>query len=137
MSYDQQTVSKINAFYGDIEAARERYRELAKLASSNVDNSLGVLVTHNGELTTEHADVEYECGDTCPVHGSAYKKTYMFGSTMSAETEVSIFDGCKCAIAERHDPVGTYVSKITYHSSYNAAYGVAKLHAEMAKAKYR
>ncbi len=86
----------------------------------------------------EHASLpEFSEGCDCPKHGTAHKKTYTFGSTMSAETSVCVFYGCKCAVAVRHDPVGTYDSSATYHTSYDNATGVGRLHAAMASAKYR
>lgn len=84
----------------------------------------------------DHVD-GYGDGDACPRHDSESKKTYTFGSTMSAETTVTVFHGCKCAVAVRHDPVGTYQSVASYHTNYNDATGVAHLHAQGASAKYR
>lgn len=87
---------------------------------------------------TNHTVVDgwYE-GDECPVHGTEHRKTYTFGSTMSAETSVCTFTGCRCAMAVSHDPVGTYPSVAKYHDSYAGATGQGKLHAAMAAAKYR
>jgi len=84
----------------------------------------------------ENARVD-EFDDCCPVHGGGIKKTYTFGSTMSAETDVSVFRGCQCAVAVRHDPIGILRSAASYHKSFNSASGVGKLHAAMAAAKYR
>jgi len=84
-----------------------------------------------------HDQVAYDAGDCCPVHGGAFKKLYTFGSTMSAETEVCVFHGCRCAVAIKHDPVGTYASEATWHPSYDDASGVGRLRAAMAAAKYR
>lgn len=75
--------------------------------------------------------------DGCPEHGCPAKKTYTLGSTMSAETDVTVFNGCWCAVAVRHDPVGTYPSEASYYVSYNEAAGVGRFHAAMAAAKYR
>ena len=83
----------------------------------------------------EMSEVEFE--DCCPVHGGEVKKTYTFGSTMSAETDVHVFHGCKCAVSESHDPVGTYPSVARYHESYSNASGVGRLRAMDAAAKYR
>lgn len=85
----------------------------------------------------DHTTVEWNESDTCPVHGTEHRKTYTFGSSMSAETEVCVFRGCRCAVALRHDPVGTYQSVATYHTSYDSASGVGRLHALEAAAKYR
>ena len=85
----------------------------------------------------EHTRIEFYEGDACPVHGTEHKKTYHFGSTMSAETDVCVFRGCQCAVAIRHDPVGTLNSTPTYHTSYGAASGVGRLHAMDSAAKYR
>lgn len=84
-----------------------------------------------------HDRVDYYEAEECPVHDTPHKKTYTFGSTMSAETDVCVFRGCKCAVAIRHDPVGTLEAVATWHTTYNDATGVAKLHAMLAAAKYR
>lgn len=79
-----------------------------------------------------------ESGNHCPRHPrSAVKKTYTFGSSMSAETEVVVFDRCRCAVAIRHDPIGQYPASATIHDSYGDATGYAVLHRDMAAAKYR
>lgn len=76
--------------------------------------------------------------ETCPAHNdSHHKKTYTFGSTMSAETEVHVFRSCRCAVAVAHDPVGTYDARVTYHTSFNSASGTGRLRSAMAAAKYR
>jgi Zn-dependent M28 family amino/carboxypeptidase len=80
---------------------------------------------------------EYSEGDNCPVHDTACKKTYTFGSTMSAETDVCVFHGCRCAVAVRHDPIGILPGVATWHPTYNDATGVGRLHSAMASAKYR
>ena len=85
----------------------------------------------------DHDRVDYCEGDACPEHGTECKKSYTFGSTMSAETDVCVFRGCGCAVAIRHDPVGTLKSVATWHTSYNNASGVGRLHAMEAAAKYR
>jgi len=66
--------------------------------------------------------------DCCPVHGCECKKEYTFGSSMSAETTVAVFSGCQCAVAVRHDPIGTLDSVVSYHTSYRNASGVGALH---------
>ena len=86
---------------------------------------------------TKLESFESEAGDGCPVHGGKVRKCYTHGSSMSAETEVFTFKTCRCAVAVRHDPIGTYPATITYHTSYDAASGTGKLHAMMAAAKYR
>jgi len=85
----------------------------------------------------DHAALGDGFDDCCPVHGGKIKKTYTFGSTMSAETDVHVFCGCGCAVAERHDPIGILQSAVSYHTSYSNASGVGKLHAMLAAAKYR
>lgn len=75
--------------------------------------------------------------DTCPCHGTPIKKSYTYGSTMSAETDVYVFSGCKCAVSVRHDPVGTYDSVAQYHDNFGDAAGTGKLHAMRAATKYR
>jgi hypothetical protein len=86
----------------------------------------------------DHTTIDFDEGnDRCPVHGSNIRKRYDFGSSMSAETEVFVFKGCRCAIAVRHDPVGTLRSVATYHTNYDSASGVGRLHALEAIAKYR
>jgi hypothetical protein len=86
---------------------------------------------------SEHTRIEFFEGDCCPVHENAHKKTYHFGSSMSAETDVCVFRGCGCAVAIRHDPIGTLKSTATYHETYGNASGVGRLHAMEAAAKYR
>jgi hypothetical protein len=86
----------------------------------------------------EHDTVEsFDVGDACPVHRSPFKKRYTFGSTLSAETDVCVFKGCRCAVAVSHDPVGILRSVATYHASYDSASGVGRLRAMDAAAKYR
>jgi len=84
-----------------------------------------------------HATIEHEEGDACPVHGREHRKTYNFGSTMTCVTEVCTFRGCGCAVAIQHDPIGINDAYVTYHNSYESAAGVGKLAAKMAAAKYR
>jgi hypothetical protein len=76
-------------------------------------------------------------GDQCPVHESSHKKTYTFGSSMSAETSVCVFHGCRCAVAVSHDPVGTYPSVARWFPSYGDASGVGVLRAMDAAVRYR
>jgi hypothetical protein len=83
----------------------------------------------------EHSVIEFD--DRCPCHGNKLKKQYTFGSTMTAETTVSVFYGCQCAVAERHDPIGILPNVASYHKSYANASGVGRLHALEAAAKYR
>lgn len=80
---------------------------------------------------------DFDEGDPCPTHGTAHKKTYRFGSSMSMETEVCVFQGCPCAVSISHDPVGTYSSVSRLHGSYDEAHGTGKLNAAMAAVKYR
>lgn len=84
----------------------------------------------------DHDRIE-DYNDVCPVHGGDVKKRYGFGSSMTGETDVYVFTTCRCAVAVRHDPVGTYESTATYHTSYDNASGVGKLHAMTMGAKYR
>lgn len=79
----------------------------------------------------------FAAGDNCPAHNTEHRKIYTFGSSMSAETEVCTFKGCRCAVAVKHDPVGTYASVATYHESYDSAAGSGKLRSAWAKAYYR
>lgn len=79
---------------------------------------------------------DFDDGDPCPVHGSPHRKIYMFGSTMSGETEVCTFRGCKCAVSIKHSPAG-FGSSAMYHTSYDEAAGRGKLHAMEMAAKYR
>jgi len=78
-----------------------------------------------------------ELDGRCPVHGTPHRKTYTYGSTMSAETEVFTFRGCRCAVSVRHDPVGTYPPVVQHHQTFNDAAGTGRLHAMLAAAKYR
>lgn len=87
----------------------------------------------NHSLLTNYCEGE----SLCPVHQTSHRKTYTFGSTLSAETDVVTFRGCKCAVAIAHDPVGTYPSRVTYHTSYESAAGLGRLRAMDAAAKYR
>lgn len=81
--------------------------------------------------------LEFSEGDACPKHGTEHKKTYTFGSSMSAETDVCVFRGCRCAVAIQHDPIGVLPSVAKLCDSYDDAHGVGRLHAMMAAAKYR
>ena len=56
---------------------------------------------------------------------------------MSAETDVCTFRGCRCAVAIKHDPVGTYQSVAVYCIDYDTASGIGRLHSMQAAAKYR
>jgi hypothetical protein len=86
----------------------------------------------------DHAEIEFnEHPHTCPVHGTAHRKTYTYGSTMSAETDVVTFVGCGCAVSISHDPVGTYPSLARYHKTFAGAAGLGRLRAMDAAAKYR
>lgn len=79
---------------------------------------------------------DFDLGDECPVHGTKYRKIYTYGSTMTGETEVSTFIGCKCAVSVIHDPVGTCDSAARYHTTFGEASGRAVLHRELCRAKY-
>lgn len=85
----------------------------------------------------QHETIEFTEGDVCPNHGNAHKKTYTFGSSMSGETDVCVFRGCRCAVAICHDPVGTYQASAHYHGSYESAAGQGRLYAMLCAAKYR
>ena len=80
---------------------------------------------------------DFHAGDDCPRHGSPHRKTYTFGSSMSAETDVCTFRGCKCVVVVMHDPVGTYPSVAVYKARWEDAAGVGKLRAMDAAVKYR
>ena len=86
---------------------------------------------------TNYDTIDWAEGDTCPVHDTPHKKTYTFGSTMSAETDVCTFRGCRCAVAIKHDPVGTYQAVATYCIDYDTASSIGRLHAMQAAVKYR
>ena len=73
--------------------------------------------------------------DECPMHGGEVRKIYRFGAY--EDSEVRVYNGCKCAVCERLDPVGILPAAVTFHTSYNDAHGVAKLHALMMNAKWR
>ena len=90
-------------------------------------------------MFTDHDTIkEFDEGDVCPNHvNSHHKKTYEFGSTMSAQTDVCVFDRCKCAVSISRDPIGILPSVARYHTSYNNASGVGRLRALDAAAKYR
>ncbi len=68
-------------------------------------------------------------GDPCPVHGTAFRKLYTFGSSMTAETDVCTFHGCRCAVAIPHDPVGTLHLSAVYCRTYDAAAGIGRMRA--------
>ncbi len=76
-------------------------------------------------------------GGPCPVHDTPHRKIYTFGSSMSGETEVCTFRGCRCAVSIKHDPIGTYPASVMYHTSYGSASGRGRLHAMEMAAKYR
>lgn len=73
----------------------------------------------------------------CPVHRTPHRKMYTYGSTLSAETEVFTFCGCRCAVSVRHDPVGTFQPLVRHHHTFEDAAGTGRLHAMPAAAKYR
>ncbi len=82
-------------------------------------------------------NIEYrEPGDPCPVHKTEFRKMYTFGSTMSAETEVCTFKGCRCAVLLAHHPAGCE-TVARYHTVFNSASGVGRLRAEDWKTKLR
>lgn len=85
----------------------------------------------------DHDRIDHEPGDACPEHGTPHRKIYTFGSTMSAETEVCTFKGCRCAVSVKHDPLGTYPPAIAYHTTFASASGRGRLHAALMAAKYR
>jgi hypothetical protein len=86
----------------------------------------------------DHDQIEFGADSyRCPIHDGAYRKVYVYGSTMSTETEVVTFRGCCCAVSISHDPVGTYPSVARYHTSFNSAAGTGRLRALDAAAKYR
>lgn len=79
----------------------------------------------------------FDEGDACPVHNNEHRKVYTFGSSMSAETDVCVFHGCKCAVSIARDPIGILPAVVRYHDTFAEASGVGKLRAESAAAKYR
>lgn len=87
--------------------------------------------TDNGDLIQNFDD-----GDNCPVHDTPHRNTYTYGSTMSGETDVCIFKGCRCAVSIKHDPAGGDSSAM-YHTRYTYASGRGLLHAMECAAKYR
>ena len=87
---------------------------------------------NNSDLLPDHDET-----DPCPVHGGNLRKIYTYGSTMSGETDVCTFIGCRCAVSIKHDPVGTYPASVMYHDSFSAAEGRGRLHAMECAAKYR
>ena len=88
-------------------------------------------------ILEEYDVIEYhDSGDPCPVHKTEFRKMYTFGSTMSAETEVCIFKGCKCAVSLAHHPAGCE-TVARYHTSFNSASGVGRLRAADWAAKLR
>ena len=79
---------------------------------------------------------DFDAGDDCPAHRTPHRKIYTFGSTMSGETEVCTFKGCKCAVSIKHHPAG-FDSSAMYHDNFNDASGRGRLHAMECAAKYR
>lgn len=79
---------------------------------------------------------DFEAGDACPVHGTPHRKVYTFGSSMSTETEVCTFKGCRCAVAVRHDCCGVLQFDPIYCTSYESAAGVGILRREDTKARF-
>ena len=80
---------------------------------------------------------DFDPGDPCPVHDTDHRKIYVFGSTMTGETEVCTFRGCRCAVSVTHDPVGTYHSAAMYHTRFSEAEGRGCLHRDLCAVKYR
>lgn len=65
--------------------------------------------------------------DGCPEHGGGAKKTYTFGVNSA---EVTVFYGCPCAVCVNSASAcvgGSEETDVTYHTSYAAAAGRAKL----------
>lgn len=81
--------------------------------------------------------IDHEQGDDCPAHGTPRRKIYTYGSTMTGETEVCTFRGCRCAVSIKHDPAGTYDASVMYHDNFADAAGRGRLHAMECAAKYR
>lgn len=76
-----------------------------------------------------NTDFNSDDDSACPQHNTPLRKVYTFGSCYSAETLVSTFKGCKCAVAEQHDPIGILPTVVTYHDNFASAGGVGKLRA--------
>lgn len=75
--------------------------------------------------------------DCCPVHGGPVKREYTYGSDYSARTDVCVFEGCRCAVAVAHDPIGVLPASYTYCTDFDSAAGIGRLRAASAAAKYR
>jgi len=84
----------------------------------------------------DYGAIEHEPGSPCPVHGTPHSRIYTFGSSMSGETEVCTFRGCRCAVSIKHDPIGTYPPSVRYHATYAAAAGRGRLHAAEMAVRY-
>jgi hypothetical protein len=115
-------------FYGTIEAAREAWRAVAKLAKNM--GGYPVELTTYGQVVTEMTYLDQECDIEmgCPVHGSPVKKRYTFG--MYEDAEVFTFKGCKCAVCVNTASLQCGVAlghELTYHGSYDSAHGRATL----------
>ena len=78
----------------------------------------------------------YYPGDNCPKHGSKFRKIYTYGSSMTGESEVTTYHGCKCAICTKHDPVGTYPAVSELFTTYSEAASQATFFKMRCAAKY-
>jgi len=79
------------------------------------------------EKLANHTYIPDWDGETCPVHGHPVKKQYTFGMN---DAEVSVFDGCRCAVCVDHGSAccgGREETDATYHTDYDAAQGRASL----------
>lgn len=73
-------------------------------------------------------------GMKCPEHGTKVKKIYSYGKYRDAD--VYTFKGCKCAVAQQHDPVGQYQYQPTYTTSFDDAAAIAKFSKAVQGATY-
>jgi hypothetical protein len=116
---------------------RKRFRcRLRSVVETNNERettmSIATVILENYAVVEEFSE-----GDACPVHGTKHRKTYTFGSTMSAETEACTFTGCRCTVAIKHDPCGCLPSEAVYCEDFDTARGIGKLRAMDAAIKYR
>ena len=68
-----------------------------------------------------------------PVHGTPCRKVYDFGM---GDAELTVFRGCRCAVAQQFDPVGILQYSPVYFTSYAHAAGLARLCALEHAARY-
>ena len=69
----------------------------------------------------------------CPAHDNPPKKVYDFGER---DAELTVFQGCPCAVTQQFDPVGVFDYQAVYFTGYSEASGLARFVADNNAARY-